>query len=397
MNFDYDVVIIGGGPVGSTIAYYLSSNDLSVCIIEKKTQIGFPLQCAGILSNHIFELNELPENIILNRVKGAFLHTRNRILNIEKDETVAYIIDRVAYDDFLFNKALKNNVDFINQKAIDFDFEKGIVFLQNNQEIKSKIIVGCDGYKSSVSNKMGNVQKNFNASQMLVKIDEDNINKFRNSDSECADFVDAYMFEEIVPGFLWLIPLKNNLYRVGLFSDDSHKKQNEFLEDFLNENFEYEIVEKYKGFIPIFNDKNNMVYSRALLIGDAAAQVKPTSGGGLLIAFDACKMASRWIVEAIATDNIKILKEYQKEFNKKYSREFNYQFKVQKAFKIFSDDDLDYLFLKLKENDGEYLVSEYGDMDTQSTLVKEVIKRGLIFKIVPSFLFKKVGKIFGLR
>ena len=397
MNFDYDVVIIGGGPVGSTIAYYLSSNDLSVCIIEKKTQIGFPLQCAGILSNHIFELNELPENIILNRVKGAFLHTRNRILNIEKDETVAYIIDRVAYDDFLFNKALKNNVDFINQKAIDFDFEKGIVFLQNNQEIKSKIIVGCDGYKSSVSNKMGNVQKNFNASQMLVKIDEDNINKFRNSDSECADFVDAYMFEEIVPGFLWLIPLKNNLYRVGLFSDDSHKKQNEFLEDFLNENFEYEIGEKYKGFIPIFNDKNNMVYSRALLIGDAAAQVKPTSGGGLLIAFDACKMASRWIVEAIATDNIKILKEYQKEFNKKYSREFNYQFKVQKAFKIFSDDDLDYLFLKLKENDGEYLVSEYGDMDTQSTLVKEVIKRGLIFKIVPSFLFKKVGKIFGLR
>ena len=397
MNFDYDVVIIGGGPVGSTIAYYLSSNDLSVCIIEKKTQIGFPLQCAGILSNHIFELNELPENIILNRVKGAFLHTRNRILNIEKDETVAYIIDRVAYDDFLFNKALKNNVDFINQKAIDFDFEKGIVFLQNNQEIKSKIIVGCDGYKSRVSNKMRNVQKNFNASQMLVKIDEDNINKFRNSDSECADFVDAYMFEEIVPGFLWLIPLKNNLYRVGLFSDDSHKKQNEFLEDFLNENFEYEIVEKYKGFIPIFNDKNNMVYSRALLIGDAAAQVKPTSGGGLLIAFDACKMASRWIVEAIATDNIKILKEYQKEFNKKYSREFNYQFKVQKAFKIFSDDDLDYLFLKLKENDGEYLVSEYGDMDTQSTLVKEVIKRGLIFKIVPSFLFKKVGKIFGLR
>ncbi|WP_407392316.1 geranylgeranyl reductase family protein [Methanobrevibacter sp.] len=397
MNFDYDVVIIGGGPVGSTIAYYLSSNDLSVCIIEKKTQIGFPLQCAGILSNHIFELNELPENIILNRVKGAFLHTRNRILNIEKDETVAYIIDRVAYDDFLFNKALKNNVDFINQKAIDFDFEKGIVFLQNNQEIKSKIIVGCDGYKSGVSNKMGNVQKNFNASQMLVKIDEDNINKFRSSDSECADFVDAYMFEEIVPGFLWLIPLKNNLYRVGLFSDDSHKKQNEFLEDFLNENFEYEIVEKYKGFIPIFNDKNNMVYSRALLIGDAAAQVKPTSGGGLLIAFDACKMASRWIVEAIATDNIKILKEYQKEFNKKYSREFNYQFKVQKAFKIFSDDDLDYLFLKLKENDGEYLVSEYGDMDTQSTLVKEVIKRGLIFKIVPSFLFKKVGKIFGLR
>ena len=54
------------------------------------------------------------------------------------------------------------------------------------------------------------------------------------------------------------------------------------------------------------------------------------------------------------------------------------------------------LFVKLKENDGEKLISEYGDMDTQSVLIKESIKRGLAFKVIPSFLFKKVGKIFGI-
>ena len=64
---------------------------------------------------------------------------------------------------------------------------------------------------------------------------------------------------------------------------------------------------------------------------------------------------------------------------------------------MLSNDDLDYLFLKLKENDCENLISSYGDMDNQSVLVKEFIKRGLIFKIIPTFLFKKVTKIFGFR
>lgn len=397
MNFDYDVAIVGGGPVGSTIAYYLSNEDLSVCIIEKKRQIGYPLQCAGILSNHILDLNELPQDIILNEVKGAFIHTKNHILNVEKDETAAYVIDRTAYDEFLFKKALDNGVNITNQKAIDFDIDDGVVHLQNGQEIKSKVIVGCDGYNSLLSQKMGNVQNNFNASQLLVEIDEDNMNSFRNSSKECEDFVDTYIFEEILPGFIWMIPIKNNLYRVGLFSNGTHKQQNEFLNNFLIDNFEFEVRDKYKGFIPIFNNNNRLVNSRAILIGDAGGQVKPTSGGGLLIAFDACKMACRHVVNAISSDNMGMLESYEKEFNKKYLKEFSYQFKVQKTFNILSQDDFDYLLLKLKENDCEKIISEYGDMDNQSVLVKEFIKRGLIFKVIPSFLFKKVGKIFGFR
>lgn len=397
MNFDYDVAIIGGGPVGSTIAYYLSSKNLSVCIIEKKKQIGYPLQCAGILSYHIFSYNELPQDIILNEVNGAFLHTKNHILNVEKDESVAYIIDRVAYDEFLFNKSLNNGVDLINQKAIDFDLDEGAVYLHNNQKVKSKVIIGCDGYNSKLSDTMGNVQSNFNATQILARISDENMKSFRKSNMDCLNFVDTYLFEEVLPGFLWIIPINDNLYRIGLFSNDSHKKQREFLSGFLNDNFEFEIREKYKGFIPIFNQDNAMVKSRAILIGDAAAHVKPTSGGGLLIGFDACKMASECVFKAISNNDLSILNEYQKEFNNKYLKEFSYQFKVQKTLNLLSNDDLDYLFQKLKENDGEYLISKYGDMDTQSTLVKEFIKRGLIFKIIPKFLFKKIVNIFGFR
>ena len=397
MNFDYDVVVVGAGPVGSTISFYLAQNGLDVAIVEKKKQIGYPLQCAGILSKHIFENNDLPDEVIVNAVKGAFLHTKNHILNVEKQEDVAYIIDRIAYDQFLLNRAIENGVKLINQKVIDVDTEKGIAFFSNDERITSRIIVACDGYNSSISSIIGNDQRNFPASQMLVSIDEEVMSQFRKSDKPISDYVDTYLFEDILPGFLWIIPLTDNQYRIGLFSNQSHKEQGQFLMDFLNENFDYEIVEKYKGFIPIYDSENKLVENRVLLIGDAASQVKPTSGGGLLIAFDSCKIASRYITEAIQKDDIGILQGYQEEFTKKYSKEFNYQFKVQNTLNLLNDNDLDYLFQKLGENDCERIISEYGDMDNQSVLVKEFIKRGLIFKIVPTFLFKKVVNIFGFR
>ncbi len=397
MNFDFDAVIVGAGPVGSTIAYYLSANGLDVAVIDKKRQIGYPLQCAGILSRHISDTNELPDEVILNSVKGAFLHTKNHILNVEKDETAAYVIDRIAYDEFLLNRVVENGAEFINQKVIDVDGERGMVCLSNDCVIKSKVIIGCDGYNSLLAGIMGNAQDTFPASQMLVKIDDESICSFRNSHDDVEDYVDTYLLNEILPGFLWIIPLRDSLYRIGLFSNQNHKIQNDILTNFLDDNFEYEILEKYKGFIPIFDEANALVKGRLLLIGDSAGQVKPTSGGGLLIAFDACRMACRHVIETIENEDLEMLKGYESEFRDKYLKEFSYQFKVQKALNILSDDDLDYLFLKLGENGCEKLISEYGDMDTQSKLVKEFIRRGLLFKVMPTFLFKKVTNIFGLR
>ena len=396
MNFECDVCVIGAGPVGSTISYYLSLKGLSVILLDKKTKIGYPLQCAGILSYHINEFNELPEDLILNKVKGAVLHSPNNVLNIKKDSDVAYVIDRVAYDQFLLNRAIDSGVKLINQKAVDFNIDEGLTTLQSNEIIKSKVIIGCDGYNSDLAKFFGNAQNYFPASQMLVKISEDSIHAYRRNDDYIPDYVDACLLEETLPGFLWSIPVGGDLYRVGLFSTDSHKKQQEVLTNYLDENnLEFEIIEKYKGFIPIFNKNNRLVKSRAILIGDAAGQIKPTSGGGLLISFDACRIACEYILHAIEENDFSILERYQEEFLDKYQKEFTYQIKVQKTLHMLNNDDLDYLFLKLKENDGEKLVSEYGDMDTQSPLIKEALKRGLVFKVIPSFLLKKVGKIFG--
>lgn len=408
MSFDYDVTIIGAGPIGSTLAYELAKENIKVCLIDKKKVIGLPLQCAGIINKRVLDVNQFPDELILNNVKGAFLHSKNHSLNVSKEEDQALIIDRVALDQFLYKRAIENGAhSYLSSKVVAIDDVEGKVTFQNEsteKSIKSKIIVGADGPLSIVSSAFGNDFDYYCASQYLVKIEEDN---------NQMSFVDLYAYGDLFPGFIWQIPVSENIFRIGLFSNNDYKRQNEILNEFLMNDFQYEnyeIIEKYKGKIPIYNKENKLFKTRALIIGDAASQIKPTTGGGLLIGFEAVGMAKKTILKVLDSedfnslnlekethDDKKILqdclKSYQDDFEERFIKEFSYQFKVQKTLCTLSDDDLDYFFEKLKEKEADKLISEYGDMDNQSILVKEFLKRGLVLSLLPAIHKRELAKI----
>lgn len=407
MSFDYDVTIIGAGPIGSSLAYELAQEGLKVSLIDKKKLVGLPLQCAGIVNKRISELIDLPDDLILNEAKGAFLHSKNHSLTVSKEETQAYVVDRVALDQFLFNRADEYVDTFLSSKVVDVDLKRGIVQFKSDSKIKkihSKLIVGADGPLSLCSSKINDDFNYYDASQYLVKVD--NI--------EDMNFVDLYACRDLFPGFIWAIPVYKNIYRIGLFSNDDYKRQSQILNEFLENDFKhesYDVLEKYKGKIPIYDKSNKLFEDRLLLIGDSACQVKPTTGGGLLIGLESVQFAKKAILNSIneidfnrdlndiqeldnLLDDLSLyLTQYEKDFEDRFLKEFDYQFKVQKTLCTLSDDDLDYFFIKLKEKDADKLISEYGDMDNQSKLVKEFIKRGLIIALLPKIHKKELAKI----
>ncbi len=204
------------------------------------------------------------------------------------------------------------------------------------------------------------------------------------------------MNSKISPGFLWVIPLSESTARVGLFADFDYKELNEILNEFLENNEELrdvKILKKYHGKIPIYDPKKDIVKNRAILIGDAASQVKPTTSGGLIIGFNCAKIAAEVVYEAISSQNIDILKNYQKRYRKMYNNELKMQLKVQNTYKSLDDDNLDSVILKLKEKEVGKIVSEYGDLDSQAPLMIKLIKSGIIFSVLPKLLSRK---IFGL-
>lgn len=385
---DYDVAVVGAGPVGSTFARYASEKGLKVGIFERKKEIGVPLQCAGLLGNKIKEVNILPEEVILNEIYGACLYSpSNTMISMRKKEKpLAYVLDRIAYDKFLAKLAVDKGAElFLSHRVENIDTKSGEIFFKD-KKISAKVIVGADGHSSIVSKKFNNNLKTVQAAQYLVDTGKTTFND---------DYFQVNVNSEISPGFLWTIPLSKSTARIGLFADYDYKSLNMILNNFLKSDEKLkdaQILKKYYGKIPLYESKD-IVKERTILLGDSASQVKPTTGGGLIIGFICAKIAADIVYEAIKLDDMDILKNYQKQFKKMYNNELKIQLKVQETYKSLSDDDLDSVILKLEEKEIGKIVSEYGDLDSQSPLVINLLKSRVLFSVLPKLLFRK---IFGL-
>jgi len=386
---DYDVLIIGAGPIGSTFAFHMAEAGYKVGILEKKNKIGVPLQCAGLLGNKIIGLNSVPDEYIINQVRGAYLHSpSDNILKVSKSETQAYVIDRVGYDNYLTQTAQNAGAElFLQHKVIGVENSTGKVSMAKEvqKDFNAKIIVDCAGYSSPISRSINKFSEPFQAAQYLLKLKNESLEK---------DFVDVYVEDTISPGFIWSIPLTKNQCRIGVFGYQDYHFLNRFLKDFIESNPKFResnIIKKYHGKIPVYSSHHRLVEGRTIILGDAASQVKPSTGGGLLIGFQSAKIAANIVIRALETEDYSLLQEYEIQFRNLFEKELKLQLFVQKTFQALKNSDLDLMFDKLKTKNAEELISIYGDMDTQSPLIKEMFKRGILFSILPQLLYRRMS------
>ena len=91
--------------------------------------------------------------------------------------------------------------------------------------------------------------------------------------------------------------------------------------------------------------------------------------------------------------NNKYIKQYEKEYQKRYFSEFKAQQNVQNIMSDMSEDDFNYMFKQLREYEVDKVISEYGDMDNQVPLLKQLVKSGVIFKLVPKIGVRRLKNI----
>ena len=128
-------------------------------------------------------------------------------------------------------------------------------------------------------------------------------------------------------------------------------------------------------------------------MGDAAGQVKPTTGGGLISGFNCAEIASINSNKMLEEDNNDYLLNYEKEYHGRYDNEFKAQLNVQNIIRDMTEDDFNYMFRKLKEYNVDKIISQYGDMDNQTPLLKQLVKSGVIFKLVPKIGVRRLKNI----
>jgi len=382
---EYDVVVVGGGPIGSYVAQHLAANGTTVALLEEHATIGEPLHCAGLVTQRVIDLTSCDDAIIQNTIYGACIHAPSgATLTIGGEKKHAVVINRTRFDHTLANKAKQAGAHILVQhKMVTAQLHHHHATLSvhhNNKTItlKSKLIIGADGPHSTIRKTFGFP----NPTAMLNGIG-----------AELTDLtldphlVHIFVGQNTAPGFFsWIIPTntKGTTARIGLAlprqrQQPLHQYFTHLLQQPLLEHAT--IIQQFGGVIPLGPLKQTTT-DRVVLVGDAAAQVKPTSGGGLypgLLCAGHCARITQQALHTYQYTN-RFLKRYHTAWTKDIGRELSLGMRFRNLFTTITDAQLDKYIQKLNHQKTIDIINTYGDIDYPSKLALPLIKA------VPSLL-----------
>ncbi len=393
----YDVGIVGGGPIGGYIAGKIAEKKFKVAIFEKNKEIGKSLNCAGLVTPRIFDfLNIKKEKIIQNQMIGANIHSpSDNILTIGEDKVHALVIDRCIFDKEIINKSKDNGADlFVNNNVLSVQKTANDIELKTSQEkdFKCKLLIGADGPFSKIRDRFAFPEP----LEFLRGIGAEIINTELDS-----NFVEIFVGNNIAPGFFaWIIPTNKagTEARIGLcVSGDETYSPKYYFKKFLKQKNTLKFLDNSKiikhigGIIPLGALKKTF-QSNIMIVGDAAAQVKPTSGGGIYTGLLCARHCANIAIDSLEKKDFSsnMLKKYHKLWTSEIGHELNWGFKLRRIFKNLTDKQLDKYIVKFNNPEIVKIISKYGDIDYPSKLIKPLIKKApTLLRILPSIIKDK--------
>ena len=293
----WDLIIIGGGPAGSTTARFAAKNDLSVLVVDGRESIGEPLQCGELVPSNnemkrlcpnvpdIDDLFRTPDNVISQYTSKMYLvppSGKPLKYNFE-----GYMLNRVKHDQELVRLAKSHGAEFLTGKRVQ-DITDNSVILKDGSKINAKIIVGAGGHNDPLRKKYWDV------SSLNIPV------KFVLMDGSFTDAVELH-FGSVAPGgYAWVFP-KEGGANIGLGIQRKFAKGqslNIFAEKFISQ-YQGKIKFKGAGSLPMSGTIDTFVKDNYLLVGDSAGMVLPSNGAGITIAMIGGRIAGEVISEHI--------------------------------------------------------------------------------------------------
>ncbi len=370
---NYDVIVVGAGPAGAIAAKYAAKNGASTLLIEEHASIGSPVQCTGLISTAALNECEIGEgNFVLSKMRGAFVYAPNgEELKVEGKDVKAFVIDRKIFDRVLVERSLDAGADLLLRTRFT-GIERGKISVISNgekKEIQAGIVIGADGIQSSVGRAagLGRCEKFLSGLQFEAP--------YAAKDPE---FVEIFTGNDIAPGFFaWAVPF-NGMARIGLAKNPGANPPLHYLGNLLKHRvvasrYHWSCTEHVLGGIPL-GPPGKTATDSVMLVGDAAGQVKPTSGGGIYMGAICAKIAGE--IAARASRKEVELSEYEKRWRSAVGRELAAGMRIHKSLGKLSDENLNDFIAFLNKPEVREVITEYGDMDHPSVLLQKLVSRG---------------------
>lgn len=321
----YDFVVVGAGPAGSRFARRAAEEGYDVLALEGGS-VGRPLACSGHVSTDIWEFTSegARDDLLQNEITGARFHLGgpdSEAYPFYRDEPISNVIDRVGLDEHLACAAREAGADLREEHTVTGVTEEddhvvvSVSTPDGSAQFRARMVAGCDGPVSRTRRDLGIDEPDELLHGVLgFSTDEDH-----------GGFVDVHL---TVPRFFaWRIPRGEAGVEYGLGAPPGREVR-ELFEEFTAE-YAVETSNVCSGMIPIGPPKR-VTSDRGFLLGDAAAQTKPFTGGGILYGMTAADHAA----ERIDPENPKTLAEYEKAWRSDLAREIRMGGWLRRAYSL---------------------------------------------------------------
>ena len=329
MEYDYDAVIVGAGPAGTTTARFAAQGGARVVVLEKRQEIGTPVRCGeGIAPRWAREVGlPLDGDWLTNRVKGAKIVSPNgTTLTIDDEDMgteIGMVIERDRFDKALARMAVDEGADLrvkTRVTGIERD-EQGqvcgvrVVSMGKEERITAPLVVGADGFESQVGRwagidttlKPSEISSNFQ--YRLVNLDIP------------GDYCEFYLAPSDIGGYFWNFPKSRTEANIGIGLLLTNCKEGgtarQHLDRFIAGHPLYskgQAIEMVCGGTSLSAPLEKTVVQGVMIVGDSARQINAITGGGIGTACLAGRVAGETIAAAVKAGD------YSEEFLQRYEK-----------------------------------------------------------------------------
>lgn len=334
----YDVIVVGAGPAGSTAAKILAEKGIKVLLIDKKK---FPRDkpCGGGLPTRVWKRFPYVIDLIDSISYGSITYSSSLKykLKIKRDKPLIATVLRKDFDNRLAEIAVTKGADFIFRKSVSnikILKDKTIITLNDGKIIESQIVIGADGFRSVIAEKLNLSKKTDDICVCLIQeqpIIEEKLDKHFSKKRILHIFIKI----QDIAGYGWIFPKKKHLnIGIGEFEsavDKSKPKKNlkkiynEFIVTLKKNNILPKDFKsgKIKGAtLPVFPLEKTYT-DRVILCGDAAGFINSITGEGIYYAMTSGQIAANVVYNALEIGDTteRFLSKYQKLWKKEFGKD----------------------------------------------------------------------------
>lgn len=349
-ELDYDVVVVGAGPAGSSAAFSASKAGLRVALVEKEETVAQTVRTSGVTWMDAIEEFDIPAHCY-NPVKNYVFCSPNNEVSIKSDAPKAAVLDVRKTYRWLAEKAQKQDVElFLNTTITCAARASGKISLSaasSKREIRfnAKIVIDASGFQSVVGKSLGLVSqwKRFGVGAEYEA-------QVENAESDTWYLMVGQQYSPA--GYAWIFPLGKDIVRIGIGigKPESPLDPTERLKEIIDKKLgpiaklgKITPIEFHYGLIPNEGLSRKTVYDNLILVGDSAGQANPLVLEGIRYAIKYGRLAGQVAASAILKNDTteKSLKPYEDTWKKEILAKITSASKVQSRWLGLSDRQWD--------------------------------------------------------